>query len=305
LNNFYVKTSGKGEPLLVLHGWAMNSSVWDLVRADLESNYEVSWIDLPGHGKNHAIDARSLDEIIDYILPFIPQNCHLLGWSLGGLIVQALAQRVPQRIKSMTLVASTPRFSQKLSEDAQHWQHALSQDVLDNFYESMKADLEGTLKRFIALQFLGIKNSKTIQLEMSEKVLNSSLMLNGSTLITELSVSKDKTVSSLKTGGGASSAEHSRSIKINSVQIAAFKLGLKLLSELDFRYSNDQLYKLIPRHYLLSEYDRLVPVEVINDLKKFYPDAQITFFEKAGHAPFMTQPEKFIRVVTEFINHVR
>ncbi|MEZ5449425.1 MAG: hypothetical protein R3E89_10725 [Thiolinea sp.] len=36
-----------------------------------------------------------------------------MGWSLGGLLAQGLAQALPERVRGLLLVASTPCFAQK------------------------------------------------------------------------------------------------------------------------------------------------------------------------------------------------
>jgi pimeloyl-[acyl-carrier protein] methyl ester esterase len=155
----------QGEPLIIFQGWAMNSAAWETVKPALEAEFLVTWIDLPGHGINREVTAGSLDEVVDLILPVLVKNSHLLGWSLGGLVAQAVAQQATN-IKSLTLVASTLRFSQ-----AEHWPHAMSQDVLKNFSESLRADVETTIKRFISLQFMGVKNSKELQGALSDNIL--------------------------------------------------------------------------------------------------------------------------------------
>ena len=83
----------------------------------------------------------------------------------------------------------------------------------------------------------------------------------------------------------------------------ALKTGLDILMQTDLR----QLHMLapassIPRHWILGGRDRLVPIKVSEDLKSYYPDDQITLFEEAGHAPFMTHPQPFVHAVTEFIH---
>ena len=249
----------------MLHGWGMNSSAWDLVAPSLESQYQVSWVDLPGHGENRDIIADSLEDIVDLIVPYIPQQAHLMGWSLGGLIVQALAKRVPERIKTLTLVSSTPRFSQ-----AKDWPHAMPTILLDKFHQQLSSDLEGTLKRFIALQFMGVANSKEIQRKLMQNTLKSLKMI--------------------KSGGG---------VNDNHTMYKALALGLAILSTADYRYHEDAL----PQHWLLAENDRLIPKEVINDLKSLRPNAQITLLKQSGHAPFMTHPTDFLNSVTAFINH--
>ncbi len=252
----------------MLHGWGMNSAVWESVRPALESRYCVSWVDLPGYGKNQHIVANSMDEIVDLIMPHIPDDAHLLGWSLGGLVIQAIAERLSkesskrgQKIKSMTLVASTPKFSQAEScQQVDSWSHAMSEDVLNTFSKNLNQDIEGTLKRFVALQFMGIKDSKPIQREL---------------------------INSLEKWGG---------VLPNSSK-KALNLGLALLIDSDFRLASHK----IPMHWILAERDRLIPKEVINDLKSLRPNDQITLLENTGHAPFMTHPKAFIESVVPFI----
>jgi pimeloyl-[acyl-carrier protein] methyl ester esterase len=89
-----------------------------------------------------------------------------MGWSLGGLLIQALADRAPHLIRSLTLVATTPRFSQ-----TENWLNAMSHEVLDSFANNLQTDLHKTIKGFIGLQFMGINNSKQLQRELVESIL--------------------------------------------------------------------------------------------------------------------------------------
>jgi len=156
----------EGEPLLVLHGWGMNSSVWQTIADDLERNFQVIWLDLPGHGDNHQVHANNLDEIIALILPLLTQPTHIMGWSLGGLIAQGIVQQRPDLIKQVVMVASTPKFLQ-----TEQWKNALPKDVLAAFSKGLLNDTQGTIKRFIALQFMGVKSSQIIQRELRQAIL--------------------------------------------------------------------------------------------------------------------------------------
>ena len=175
LNKLLVKTSGLDlvednsvKTLMLLHGWGMNSQVWEPIREAFESRYHLLWVDLPGHGFNRHIEAQSLENMVALIADVTPENTHLIGWSLGGLVAQALVERVPHKIESMTLVTSTPRFSQDVNGD---WQHAMTEEVLNRFAENVKQDTEKTLKGFIALQFIGVKNAKQAQDNLINRIL--------------------------------------------------------------------------------------------------------------------------------------
>ncbi len=156
----------QGEPLFLFHGWAMNSSVWSAIKAELEKDYCVTYVDLPGHGINKNVVANSLSQLVDLVLPLIETKSHLMGWSLGGLLIQALADRAPYLFSSLTLVATTPRFSQ-----SENWLNAMSHEVLDSFANNLQADLDKTIKGFIGLQFMGINNSKQLQRDLVESIL--------------------------------------------------------------------------------------------------------------------------------------
>ncbi len=152
--------------MLALHGWGMNCSVWQPVRETLEKQFKVSWVDLPGHGVNRDVEVNSLDDIVSLLMPLLGDQSHVMGWSLGGLIAQAMLQSNPEKFCSLTLLASTPRFSQ-----TNDWLHAMSTDVLDQFSLNLQEDLQGTIKRFISLQFMGTNNSKDLQRTLVNNIL--------------------------------------------------------------------------------------------------------------------------------------
>jgi len=246
----------------------MNSNVWQPIKSQLEQNFTVSFMDLPGHGKNKKVTAASLEQIVDLIqASFFKTNAriHLLGWSLGGLVAQAIALKIPEQIKSLTLVASTPRFSQLLNskETECNWQSAMPKAVLEQFADNLNNDIEGTIKRFIALQFMESKTSLEITPKQMQRDLTAQVLI------------------ALPTTD-------------------ALKIGLGLLMQTDLRQSHS-LQSSIPRHWILGGLDRLVPIKVAEDLKSMYPDDQITVFNEAGHAPFMTHPQQFMQSLVDFV----
>ncbi|MGL4185540.1 MAG: alpha/beta fold hydrolase, partial [Thiotrichaceae bacterium] len=88
----------------------MNSHVWTPIRQALLELGQVTYIDLPGHGVNQHLTLGSLPQAVAQISPYIPEQATLIGWSLGGLIAQALAQKLPERVQALSLIASTPKF---------------------------------------------------------------------------------------------------------------------------------------------------------------------------------------------------
>jgi len=149
--------SGQGKPLVLLHGWGMNSHVWQPLLPTLAQHAQVICIDLPGHGVNSHLPLGTLAESVTQLAPHIPPNAIVLGWSLGGLIAQGLAHALPDRIAALILIASTPKF---VAEG--DWAHGVSPDLLALFGRSLQTDYLGTVKRFFALQFLSTKTDTRV-----------------------------------------------------------------------------------------------------------------------------------------------
>jgi pimeloyl-[acyl-carrier protein] methyl ester esterase len=130
----------------------MNSHVWQPILPALAQRAQVITIDLPGHGANRHLSLGTLENAVGQLIPHIPPDAIILGWSLGGLIAQALAYALPERVSALILVASTPKFVAGAS-----WGHGLPEATLAGFAQNLQQDYAATVKRFFALQFLGVK----------------------------------------------------------------------------------------------------------------------------------------------------
>ncbi|CAG0912116.1 unnamed protein product, partial [Cyprideis torosa] len=90
-----------------------------------------------------------------------------MGWSLGGLVAQALALQYPQLVKALILVASTPCFVQHAG-----WQHGLPESVLHEFATNLQQDYQATVKRFFALQFMGVRSNPQMIHDLRDNILS-------------------------------------------------------------------------------------------------------------------------------------
>ena len=105
--------SGKGKkPLVLLHGFMENTTIWNEMEAHLSKDFTLIKIDLPGHGKSkvyqeiHTVElmAEKVKEVIDALKL---EKINLLGHSLGGYVSLAFAENFPEILESMTLFFST------------------------------------------------------------------------------------------------------------------------------------------------------------------------------------------------------
>ncbi|NOX09930.1 MAG: pimeloyl-ACP methyl ester esterase BioH [Gammaproteobacteria bacterium] len=141
-----VRVKGSGPDLFLIHGWAMSAMVWEDLVEGLAVNFQVSCVDLPGHGESDLTGDFLLDEIIDELLAVAPEKATWVGWSLGGMLAMEAALQQPQRLESLILIASSACF---VSDEA--WHCAMSPEVLAGFAESLKVDHQQTLRRFFSL----------------------------------------------------------------------------------------------------------------------------------------------------------
>ncbi|OKP86250.1 alpha/beta hydrolase [Paenibacillus helianthi] len=111
-SNICYSDQGKGDVIVLLHGFCGSSAYWEQVIPSLSSNYRVIAPDLRGHGASDApLGAYTVDQMADDVLSLlnaleIPE-CYLLGHSLGGYITLSFAQRHASRLKGFGLIHSS------------------------------------------------------------------------------------------------------------------------------------------------------------------------------------------------------
>ena len=153
MRKIYLETIGEGPDLVLLHGWAMHSGIWNNIRGQLAQNYRLHLIDLPGHGDSLTPwinGPDSLKNMSEMIMDSLPESSIICGWSLGGQIAMRIALDVPERINKLVLVSTTPCFIQR-----ENWKYAMEEATLRLFIKNLKRDYISTLNRFFTLQVSG------------------------------------------------------------------------------------------------------------------------------------------------------
>ncbi|PWQ95928.1 hypothetical protein DKT75_11135 [Leucothrix arctica] len=231
----------------------MDASSWDSLSPFIANKIPFQALNLPGYAGVPELPNMSMDNVVDWLAEQFDGKCHLLGWSMGGLVAQAFTKKYPEKIVSLTMVGSTPCFTKKTS-----WPNALEPEILTKFVENLQDNKSTTLRRFIALQFMGESAAAGIQKQLRKAVT--------------------KQVTSLST----------------------LALGLSWLRNCDYRESRSLL--TTAQHWMFGELDQLVPVAVGAALQNAFPDIMVSYFEGCGHAPQLTQPERFAEKLLYFIS---
>jgi len=152
----FVQVSGNGPALALIHGWGLHGGIWQTVLPQLEEHFTVYNIDMPGFGRSPVHNGDyDFGYLVDAIADVLPDSCHLMGWSLGGLVATGLAIRLPQKIQRLVTVASNPCFVANES-----WKFGMQAQTLESFIDYLEEDYEGTLIRFLGIQTMGSATQK-------------------------------------------------------------------------------------------------------------------------------------------------
>jgi pimeloyl-ACP methyl ester carboxylesterase len=108
------RSYGSGPPLVLIMGYGGTMESWDSRFVDaLAKHYRVVIFDNAGVGDTHALASPlTIDAMADQTSALI-DSLHLgkpdvLGWSMGGMIAQALAVKHPTQVQRLVLSATFP-----------------------------------------------------------------------------------------------------------------------------------------------------------------------------------------------------
>lgn len=151
----FIEIMGQGKPLVLLHGWAMNSAVWERVVKRLSASYRLFLVDLPGMGQSRAIYPYHLHSLAEAVAEEIPGVSTILGWSLGGLVAQQIALNQPDRVEQLILVGTNPCFVSK-----PEWPQGIAARHFEQFNQRFEQDFNATLLNFLTLQCMHAKDAR-------------------------------------------------------------------------------------------------------------------------------------------------
>ncbi|MBE16933.1 MAG: alpha/beta hydrolase [Cytophagaceae bacterium] len=104
---------GKGAPVVLLHGFLEEHSMWSSLMNDLVSRHRVIRIDLLGHGQSgHLGYIHSMEDMAEAVKCVIDilqlNNITLIGHSMGGYVSCAFAKAYPEILAGICLLNATP-----------------------------------------------------------------------------------------------------------------------------------------------------------------------------------------------------
>ena len=153
--NIYYEVYGKGEPLILLHGYTLSTKSWLPYISDYINDFEVYLIDLKGHGKssplNEKLSVKSAVNDVDALMKHLKlKNVNAIGFSFGGNVLFQLALLDSGLIKSMISIGACGNWNAKEHPDFVEF---LSYKNIDNLkwireHQSNEAQIKALLDQF-------------------------------------------------------------------------------------------------------------------------------------------------------------
>ena len=113
---------GKGQPLVLIHGFGANKDHWTMVSSSLTKRFHVFAFDLPGFGESSRLETEtySVADQLSRILAITDslglEYFHLGGNSMGGYLSALFANMHPDKVASLWLLAPAGIETAKPSE---------------------------------------------------------------------------------------------------------------------------------------------------------------------------------------------
>jgi pimeloyl-ACP methyl ester carboxylesterase len=114
---------GKGKPVVLLHGFAEDSSIWDELAAALSKNYQLIIPDIAGSGESEMLAGENIgmqdyaDSIHAILTKENIEQCTMIGHSMGGYITLAYAEKYTSMLHAFGLFHSSAYADDKAKKE--------------------------------------------------------------------------------------------------------------------------------------------------------------------------------------------
>jgi 3-oxoadipate enol-lactonase len=133
---------GGGPPVVLLHGYPFNRSIWREQVAGLSANYRIITPDLRGHGETTVGDttptmaemARDVAALLDELGI---ERVTLCGLSMGGYVALAFYRHFPLRVRALVLADTRPQTD---TPEARRNREEQARKILQEGMESIADD---------------------------------------------------------------------------------------------------------------------------------------------------------------------
>ena len=262
-----VRSGGEGPVVVLIHGMAGSSATWNAVLPSLAEQFTVVAPDLLGHGDsaNPPMADYSLGAFASTVRDVLDvlghQRATVVGQSLGGGVAMQFAYQFPDRCERLVLLDSG----------------GLGRDVAPL--------LRGLTFPGVEYLFPLVFTSAACQAGNTVASLLGKVGLRKSPQAEEMWRSYESLVDPAR-----------RAAFIRTLR-SVINLGGQQVSAHDRLHIGEQIPTLI----VWGGRDSNIPIEHGYDAHRALPHSRFEVFEEAGHYPHCEAPERFVRVLTDFV----
>jgi pimeloyl-ACP methyl ester esterase len=151
----YYRACGQGKPIVLIHGWAMDSLVWSFFVEEFSPLCRVIAVDLRGHGQSGAIlGPYNLDSFTVDLLNLMDdlklKDATVIGWSMGVSAVLKMFEHAAPAVDSLVLISGTPSLVARGD-----YPHGLPRGEVSSLLRSIKKEYAPGMAGFYKLMFQG------------------------------------------------------------------------------------------------------------------------------------------------------
>lgn len=265
-HNVAFRSVGSGPVIVLVHGMAGSSDTWRFVMPALAERFTVVAPDLLGHGASAKPRTDySLGAFASGLRDLLDALGHeratMVGQSLGGGIVMQFAYQFPERCERLVLVASGG-----LGEEVNLLLRALTlpgvEYVLPLFCARQVHDAGAAIAGW--MRRIGVRPPPNID-EMWESY-------------------------------GSLADDETRAAFLHTLRSVVDRSGQRVSAR-------DRLHLTagMPTLIVWGDRDGMIPVHQAYATHAAIPGSRLEIFEGAGHFPHCQQPERFVKVLSEFM----
>jgi len=100
--SLFYRDEGKGDVVILLHGYLESSSIWGSFGKELSKYYRTISMDLPGHGRSNPVcESQTIEIMADSVNAVLEHleigRAVIIGHSMGGYVTLAFAEIFPEK----------------------------------------------------------------------------------------------------------------------------------------------------------------------------------------------------------------
>jgi pimeloyl-ACP methyl ester carboxylesterase len=260
------RTGGEGPAVLLIHGMAGCASTWRDVMPALAEQATVIAPDLPGHGESEKFRGdyslgNYASGLRDLLTKLGYDRVTVVGQSLGGGVAMQFAYQYPERCARLVLVSSG----------------GLGQEV------------------HLGLRALALPGAQyVLALGCSAPIRTAGMAVAG--LFQRLGFHPQPAIEEVWRSFESLGDAQTREAFVHTLRSVVDVAGQRV----DAR---DRLYLAagMPTLLIWGDHDRIIPVDHAYEAHDAMPGSRLEIFEGAGHYPHRDDPQRFVRVLRDFM----